>query len=84
MKKIILNFEKKTDNFKALVQEALNMNFLDFLVSTDTFMDFKNIERIITYSRDLNINTQNLILLNASEKPSGIDKGVKKRKRGFN
>jgi len=77
MKKIILNFEKKTDNFKALVQEALNMNFLDFLVSTDTFMDFKNIERITTYSRDLNINTQNLILYDANEKPSGIDKGIK-------
>ncbi|GAF70731.1 unnamed protein product, partial [marine sediment metagenome] len=77
MKKIILNFEKKTDNFKALVQEALNMNFLDFLVSSDTFIDFKNIERITTYSRDLSINTQNIILHDANEKPSGIDKGVK-------
>ena len=77
MKKIILNFEKKTANFKALVQEALNMNFLDFLVSSDTFMDFKNIERITTYSRDLSINTQNLILHDANEKPLGIDKGIK-------
>jgi 3-dehydroquinate synthase II len=77
MKKIILNFEKKTDNFKALVQEALNMNFLDFLVSSDTFMGFKNIERITTYSRDLSINTQNLILHDANEKPLGIDKRIK-------
>jgi len=77
MKKIILNFDKKTDNFKALVQEALNMNFLDFLVSNDTFMDFKNIERITTYSRDLSINTQNLILHDASQKSSGIDKEIK-------
>ena len=77
MKKIILNFEKKTDNFKALVQEALNMNFLDFLVSSDTFTDFKNLERITTYSRDLSIDTQNLILLDANEKPSGIDQGIK-------
>ncbi|TET04858.1 MAG: 3-dehydroquinate synthase II [Promethearchaeota archaeon] len=77
MKKIILNFEKKTDNFKALVQEALNMNFLDFLVSRDTFMEFKNLERITTYSRDLSIDTQNLILLDVSEKPLGIDKGIK-------
>ncbi len=77
MKKIILNFEKKTDNFKALVQEALNMNFLDFLVSNDTFMDFKKIERITTYSRDLSINTQNLILHDASQKSSGIDKEIK-------
>jgi len=77
MKKIILDFEKKTDNFKALVQEALNMNFLDFLVSRDTFLEFENIERITTYSRDLSINTQNLIVNEASEKPIGIDKGVK-------
>lgn len=77
MKKIILNFEKKTDNFKALVQEALNMNFLDFLVSKDSFLEFKNIERITTYSRDLSINTPNLIVHDASEKPLGIDKRVK-------
>ncbi len=77
MKKIILNFDKKTDNFKTLVQEALNMNFLDFLVSSETFMDFKNIERITTYSRDFSIDTKNLIVLDASEKPSGIDEKVK-------
>jgi len=77
MKKIILNFEKKTDKFKALVQEALNMNFLDFLVSRDSFMEFKNIERVTTYSRDLSIDTQNLIVRDISEKPLGIDKRVK-------
>ena len=77
MKKIILNFEKKTVNFKALVQEALNMNFLDFLVSSNTFMEFKYLERITTYSRDLSIDAQNLIIHNASEKPLGIDKRVK-------
>jgi len=76
MKKIILNFEKKTDNFKALVQEALNKNFLDFLVSKDSFLEFKNVERITTYSRDLSINAQNLIV-NDAKKPLGIDKGVK-------
>jgi len=77
MKKIILNFDKKTDNFKALVQEALNMNFLDFLVSRDSFLEFKNIERVTTYSRDLSLNTQNLIVRDASEKPLGIEKRVK-------
>ena len=77
MKKIILNFDKKTDNFKALVQEALNMNFLDFLVSRDSFLEFKNIERITTYSRDLSLDTQNLIVHDASEKPLGIEKRVK-------
>ncbi|MHA1507694.1 MAG: 3-dehydroquinate synthase II, partial [Promethearchaeota archaeon] len=40
-------------------------------------MEFKNIERITTYSRDLSINTQNFILMDTSEKPSEIDKGVK-------
>ncbi len=77
MKKIILDFEKKADNFKALVQEALNMNFLDFLVSKDSFLEFTNVERITTYSRDLSNNAQNLIVTNANEKPLGIDKEVK-------
>ena len=77
MKKIILNFERKTDNFNALVQEALNMDFLDFLVSRENFLEFKNIERITTYSRDLSIDAENLIVHDASEKPSEIDKGVK-------
>ena len=68
---------EKSDIYNELVQEAFNMNFLDFLVSRDTFMEFKNIERITTYSRDLSINAQNLIVSNASEKPLGIDKDVK-------
>ena len=77
MKKIILNFGEKSDIYNELVQEAFNMNFLDFLVSRDTFSEFENIERITTYSRDLGINAQNLIVNDASEKPLEIDKGVK-------
>jgi len=32
-KRIILNFEHKTNNFNELVQEAFNKDFLNFLVS---------------------------------------------------
>ena len=42
MKKIILNFETKSVNFKEIVQEAFNMNFLNFLVSKETFSEFEN------------------------------------------
>ena len=77
VKKIILNFAEKSEIFNELVQEAFNMNFLDFLVSRDTYSDFKNVERITTYSRDLSIKTQNLILNNVGEQPLGVDKGVK-------
>ena len=77
MKKIILNFTEKSEIYNELVQEAFNMNFLDFIVSRDTFLEFENIERIITYSRDLSVNSQNLIVNDASEKPLEIDEGVK-------
>ncbi|MBY9020867.1 MAG: 3-dehydroquinate synthase II [Candidatus Lokiarchaeota archaeon] len=77
MKKIILNFAEKSDIYNELVQEAFNMNFLDFLVSKDTFLEFENIERITTYSRDLSVNMQNLIINDANEKPLEMDKGVK-------
>lgn len=50
MKKIILNFSKKEDNFKELVQEAFNANILHFLVSKDTYQEFEKIERVQTYS----------------------------------
>jgi len=43
MKKIILNFEKKSENFNELVQSAFNYNILDIMISEETFEDFKNI-----------------------------------------
>ncbi|MFX0031868.1 MAG: 3-dehydroquinate synthase II [Candidatus Hodarchaeota archaeon] len=51
MKKIILNFENKTNNLKELVQEAFNNNFLNFLVSRETLSVFKDIKRINRYSK---------------------------------
>jgi len=51
MKKIILNFEYKTNNLKELAQEAFNNNFLNFLVSSATMSFFEDIKRINLYSR---------------------------------
>ena len=41
MKKIILNFESKQNNFKELVQEAFNKDILNYLVSKNTYTEFK-------------------------------------------
>ncbi len=80
MKKIILNFEKKTDNFKALVQGALNMNLLNFLISKETYTELKQIELINTFSRDINLPAMNLIFksleLVKSSKKLGVNKGI--------
>ncbi len=67
MKKIILNFEKKTDNFKDLVQEAFNMNFLNFLLSEETYSELEKIERINTFTKNIEIPANNLIFSNKEE-----------------
>ena len=61
VKRIILNFEKKTDNFKALVQEALNMNLLNFLLSKETYSELTQVERIIPFTKNPEIPAKNLI-----------------------
>jgi len=61
MKKIILDFETKSENFKELVQEAFNHNFLNFLISKETIKEFEKIERLELYSRDLDITAKYLI-----------------------
>lgn len=55
MKRVILNFEQRIDDFEGLVQEAFNMNFLNFMVSKDTVTEFEKIERVRTYSKDLTV-----------------------------
>jgi len=79
MKKIILNFEKKTDNFKDLVQEAFNMNFLNFLLSEETYSELEKIERINTFTKNIEIPAKNLIFGNLEqlkkEKRLGINCG---------
>jgi 3-dehydroquinate synthase II len=77
MKKIILNFDVKGKNFSELVQEAFNLNFVDFLISETTFSDFKNIQRINTYSFDSEINANNLIFFHSYEIPSKVKKVAK-------
>lgn len=67
MKKIILNFEKKTDNFKNLVQEAFNMNFLNFLLSEETYSELEDIERINTFTKNFEIPAKNLIFDNLEQ-----------------
>ena len=62
MKKIILSFELKQDNFKELVQEAFNKDVLNFLISEETYSEFEKIERLKLYTRDLTVPTNNFII----------------------
>jgi len=62
VKKIILSFEVKSEDFNELVQSAFNYNILNFLVSKDSYEDLKNVERIITYSDSIELNPDNIIL----------------------
>ncbi|MFX1311609.1 MAG: 3-dehydroquinate synthase II [Promethearchaeota archaeon] len=61
MKKIILDFESKTKNFKELVQEAFNKDILNFLVSPATYTEFEQIERINLFTKNLDIPAHNFI-----------------------
>ncbi len=61
MKKIILDFESKSVNFKELIQEAFNKNILNFLVSQETVKEFEKIERVILYSKDPNISSKYIV-----------------------
>jgi len=67
MKKLILNFETKGKNFKELVQEAFNNDILRFLVSKETYNEFKKIERVIIYSKDVEIPAKFLVYDNKRE-----------------
>ena len=67
MKRIILNFEQKGENFKELVQQAFNRDILHFLVSKDTYREFKKIERVKIYSKDLNLSPKNIVFLDKKD-----------------
>lgn len=67
MKRIILNFEEKTSEFKELVQEAFNKDILSFLVSKETYPEFKNIDRVTLYSKDRNVPAKFLVLKDKAE-----------------
>ena len=61
MKRIILNFEKKGNKFKELIQEAFNKDILNFLVSMDTYTELEHIERIKLFTKYLDIPAHNFI-----------------------
>ncbi|MFX0059707.1 MAG: 3-dehydroquinate synthase II [Candidatus Hodarchaeota archaeon] len=61
MKKIILNFKKLSNNYKELVQEAFNKDILDFIVSKESYLKFKNIDRLKIYSMDPEVQPDYLI-----------------------
>jgi len=67
MKRIILNFEEKGENFKELVQQAFNRDILHFLVSKDTYREFKKIERVKIYSKDLNLSPTFIVFLDKKD-----------------
>jgi len=67
MKKIILNFEAKGENFKELVQQAFNKDILHFLVSKETHREFKKIERVKIYSKDLNLSPGFIVFLDKKD-----------------
>ena len=58
MKRIILNFETKSSEFKELVQEAFNKDILSFMVSNETYPEFEKVERAKIYSKNLDISPQ--------------------------
>ncbi|MFX1386350.1 MAG: hypothetical protein ACFE9M_03960, partial [Promethearchaeota archaeon] len=64
MKKIILDFEIRTENLKELIQEALNRNILNVLVSQETFREFEKIERLTIYSKNPNVPAKCLVYNN--------------------
>ncbi|TXT67363.1 MAG: 3-dehydroquinate synthase [Promethearchaeota archaeon] len=81
MKKLILDFQEKNEEFKELVQEAFNRDILHFLTDTSTYSEFKDIERIITYTRNLELDVDYLLydqleqLENAAENQN-LKKGI--------
>ncbi len=81
MKRIILNFERKDIKFKELVQEAFNKDILNFLVSKATHDEFKKIERVNLFSKD--IDTKYLIFDNEVKMNERIDKGDMRNSIGF-
>jgi len=67
MKRIILNFQKKEEDFKELVQEAFNRDVLNFLVSNKTLSEFKNIERVKTFAWNSDLDVDYIIFRDLAE-----------------
>lgn len=82
MKKLILNFEHKTHNLKELVQEALNQNFLHFLISAETINFFKDLSRVDLYSKFPEDSSEYILFDSKITLKENKDKYIQK-KRGF-
>ncbi|TXT63483.1 MAG: 3-dehydroquinate synthase [Promethearchaeota archaeon] len=67
MKRIILDFTEKTEEFKELVQEAFNRDILNFLISTTTHDEFKDIERVKTISKQKDLKPDYLLFENKEQ-----------------
>jgi 3-dehydroquinate synthase II len=67
MKRIILDFTEKTEEFKELVQEAFNRDILNFLISTTTHDEFKDIEHVKTISKQKDLKPDYLLFENKEQ-----------------
>ncbi|MFO7797922.1 MAG: 3-dehydroquinate synthase II [Promethearchaeati archaeon] len=81
MKRIILNFTEKTDNFKELVQEAFNRDILNFFITQNTYEEFKDIDRIKIIAKEKELQSDYILFetqddLNQYLSQSDLPKGV--------
>ncbi|TFF89928.1 MAG: 3-dehydroquinate synthase II [Promethearchaeota archaeon] len=67
MKRIIINLEEKTKHFKEIVQEAFNFDFLNFLISKNTYEDLASVERLNLYSKDPELEVNSIIYFNSDK-----------------
>jgi len=83
MKRIILNFEEKSSDFKELVQEAFNKDILNFLVSKDTYPELEKVERVEIYSKNLELTPKFKIYENKANLLEEIEKEKVKSNIGY-
>jgi len=83
MKKILLNFKSRGNEFKELVQEAFNRDILNFVVSNETFSEFENVDRVKTYSWDQDLNTDCLIFEDISQLETKFDEKESDKSLGY-
>jgi len=67
MKRIIIDLEQKPKHFKEIVQEAFNLDFLNFLISKNTYDDLGSVERLNLYSKDRELEVNSIIYSNLDE-----------------
>ena len=83
MKKLILNFETKSSDFKELVQEAFNKDILNFLISNETYSEFEKIERVNIYSKNLDLTPKFGIYTDKEKLMEKVNQGKIESSLGF-